>query len=77
MLNLNSGIVEIVLKLDSKGRLLIPADIRRRIGIKDFVKIRVYDDRILLEPIRDALDDHSDHTTLVVVKGNSDQHVPE
>jgi len=49
--------VELILKVDNKGRILIPAEIRRLIGIKSFVKATIRDKAIIIEPINDPLEE--------------------
>jgi len=49
--------VELILKVDNKGRILIPAEIRRLIGIKSFVKATIRDKTIIIEPINDPLEE--------------------
>lgn len=42
-------------KVDERGRVVIPSDIRRQLKIKNIVKISVKDDEITLKPIEDPL----------------------
>ncbi len=44
--------MELILKIDRKGKILIPAEIRERLGLKDLVKVRVTDNYLIIEPIR-------------------------
>ncbi len=60
--------MEIMARVDDKGRILIPKEIRDRLGIKNMVKIRVEKDKIVIIPIRDPL-----HLLIAsVVKGTRD-----
>jgi len=43
-------------RMDEKGRVLIPMRIRRRLGMKSLVRIRVEGNRVILEPVPDPLD---------------------
>ncbi len=49
------GKVELILKVDRKGRILIPAEIRERLGLKDLVKVKVADTYLVIEPLRNPL----------------------
>jgi len=42
--------MEIVVEMDSKGRLLVPAEVRREIKSRRFT-LRVHGDKLELEPI--------------------------
>ena len=48
--------MEIILKLDKKGRIHIPVEIRRQLGLEGAVRARVEGDRLILEPLRNPLD---------------------
>ncbi|KYH37308.1 MAG: AbrB family transcriptional regulator [Candidatus Bathyarchaeota archaeon B24] len=56
------------MKVDRKGRIVIPSNIRRRFNIKNLVKIIVKEGEITLKPVEDPL------KTLekLVVKGTTD-----
>ena len=45
--------MEYIVRVDDKGRVLIPKEIRKLLGIdeKKYVKIMQYKDKIVLEPI--------------------------
>ena len=45
-----------LIRMDEKGRVLIPLKIRRRLGMKNLVRIRVEDEKVVLEPVPDPLD---------------------
>lgn len=55
-------------KVDRKGRVAIPSKIRKTLGIKNFVKIKVEDGRVVLEPAEDPLGS----LRRIVVKGTKD-----
>ncbi len=47
-----------VVRIDEKGRILIPKGIREALGVKEkqLLKIKVVGDKIILEPVRDYAD---------------------
>lgn len=59
---------EVTLKVDEKGRVVIPSHIRKQLKIKNTVKISVKEGEITLKPMEDPL------TSLekLVVKGTTD-----
>jgi len=61
-------LTEVTVKVDRKGRIVIPSNIRRRFNIKNLVKIIVKEGEITLKPVEDPL------KTLekLVVKGTTD-----
>ena len=46
---------EVLVKVDRKGRIVIPAGIRRELSIRNLVKIRVEGGVVTLEPLEDPL----------------------
>lgn len=50
------GKLEFVLKVDEKGRILIPSEIRSMLNMRGAVRARVEVGRLVIEPIRDPLD---------------------
>jgi len=46
---------EVTVKVDEKGRIVLPANIRRELGIKNIVKIKVEKSTITIEPVEDPL----------------------
>jgi AbrB family looped-hinge helix DNA binding protein len=48
--------VELLLKVDEKGRVLIPRALREKLGIGRLVRARVEEGRIVIEPVRDPLE---------------------
>ena len=62
--------MERILRVDRRGRVTIPRSVREALGIRRFLKIRVEDNRIILEPIRDALKELSDLVVEVRVKAS-------
>ena len=46
----------LVLKLDSKGGIQIPKEVREKLGIKDEVSATIEDGIIMLEPVERILD---------------------
>ena len=57
-----------LVRMDEKGRVLIPLKIRRRLGMKNLVRIRVEGEKVILEPVPDPLD----IVKGLVVKGTED-----
>jgi len=57
-----------LIRMDEKGRVLIPLKIRRRLGMKNLVRIRVEGEKVILEPVPDPLDIIKG----LVVKGTED-----
>jgi len=48
--------MEIYIKVDKRGRLVIPSEVRRMLGIKRVLKLRVEGRRLVLEAPEDPLD---------------------
>ncbi len=59
---------DVFVKVDSKGRILIPQRIRRKLNIKNLVGIKVQGKKLIIEPIEDPLDS----LERVVVRGTND-----
>ena len=59
---------DVFVKVDNKGRILIPQRIRRKLNIKNLVGIKVQGKKLIIEPIEDPLDS----LERVVVRGTSD-----
>jgi len=60
--------LELILNVDKKGRILIPSEIRARLGIKNAVNVRVENGKLIIEPIRDPID----FLTSSVIRGTTD-----
>jgi len=60
--------LELMLRIDKKGRVLIPAHVRKSLGFKRVVRARVEEGRLILEPVRDPLE----KLTAAVIKGTRD-----
>jgi len=60
--------MEVVVNVDRKGRILIPAAIRKKLNIRNAVKIIVEEDKLILRPMEDPLKQVEE----LVVKGTSD-----
>jgi AbrB family looped-hinge helix DNA binding protein len=54
-------------KVDRKGRIVIPAEVRREVGLSKRVRVKVEKGRVVLEPIEDPLKS----LEKIVVKGTS------
>lgn len=59
---------EATVKVDAKGRIVIPSKIRRELDIRNIVKIKVEGGKITLKPIEDPLKS----LEKLVVKGTKD-----
>jgi len=57
-----------LIRMDEKGRVLIPLKIRKRLGMKNLVRVRVEGEKVVLEPVPDPLD----IVKGLVVKGTED-----
>jgi len=60
--------LELILRLDDKGRILIPVSVRKRLNIKNAVKMSIRDNKLVIEPIEDPLE----LLASAVVKGTKD-----
>lgn len=60
--------METIGRVDSKGRILIPKEIREVLGIKNLVKLRVEEGKLVITPVADPLEE----LIANVVKGTSD-----
>jgi len=58
----------IAAKIDKKGRVVIPAEVRKELGFTKLVKIRIENGRAVLEPLEDPLKS----LEKIVVKGTRD-----
>ena len=59
---------EITVKVDRRGRIVIPLNIRRRFNIRNIVKIVVKGEEIVLKPVEDPLES----LKKLVLKGTTD-----
>ena len=48
--------MEFILRVDSKGRILIPSEVRSMLNIKGVVRARIEDGKLIIEPIKDPID---------------------
>ena len=48
--------MQVLAKVDKKGRVVIPPQIRKSLGIKSVVRIEAEGDRVILEPAEDPLE---------------------
>ncbi|MCC6003978.1 MAG: AbrB/MazE/SpoVT family DNA-binding domain-containing protein [Thermofilum sp.] len=60
--------MEQVLRVDEKGRVLLPGALRRKLGINRLVKARIEGNRIILEPVADPVE----LLMKAVIKGTED-----
>ena len=47
--------MEYIVRVDRRGRIVIPSSVRRELGIGRFVRLYVHDYKIVIEPINDPL----------------------
>ncbi len=59
---------EVTVKVDRKGRIVIPSNIRKQFDIKNIVKIIVKGEEITLKPVEDPLKSLEN----LVIKGTTD-----
>ncbi len=59
---------EFIIKVDKKGRILIPSEIRKQLNIKSIVKITLGEGEMILRPIEDPLE----RIEKLVLKGTTD-----
>ena len=59
---------EVTVRVDQKGRIVIPSNIRKKFNIKNMVKIIVKEGEITLKPVEDPLKS----LEKLVVKGTTD-----
>ena len=57
-----------MVRVDAKGGIVIPSDVRRRLGIGDVVRLRVEGDRLVVEPVKDPVE----LLTMSTLSGTSD-----
>lgn len=52
------GMVGVVVRIDSKGRVLVPKSVREALGIREggLLRVSVIDGKIVLEPVGGAAD---------------------
>gem|GEM_PF-887352 len=60
--------VELLLKVDRKGRITIPSEVRRKLEIKDLVRLRIAENKLILEPVKNPLHE----LTLLVIDSEGD-----
>lgn len=61
-----------ILRIDGKGRITIPSDVRRAIGVGRFVELSIEGRRIVLKPIEDPLEELSKLVVKVHVKASKE-----
>ncbi len=67
------GIMEILVRVDRRGRIVIPSEVRRSLGIGRVVRLRVKEGRIVLEAVKDPVE----RLTELVSKAPSSEDVVE
>jgi len=50
------GKLEFILRVDDKGRIFIPKEIRSILNIGSIVSARIEDGKLIIEPVRDPID---------------------
>lgn len=48
--------MDLIVRVDPKGNISIPSDIRRRLHIEHVARLRVEGDRIVIEPVKDPIE---------------------
>ncbi len=49
--------MEILVRADGKGRIVIPKEVRERLGITSVVKLKVEDDKLIVIPVHNPLEE--------------------
>ena len=62
--------MERVLHVDDRGRVVIPSDVREKLGIKRYVKMYVKDGKVILEPVKDIFEEISNLVVEVKIKAS-------
>ena len=62
--------MERVLHVDDRGRVVIPSDVREKLGIKRYVKMYVKDGKVILEPVKDIFEEISNLIVEVKIKAS-------
>lgn len=52
-----SGMNEEILTVDRKGRIQVPKKLRERLGLERIAKVRISDNRLIIEPSTDPLNE--------------------
>jgi len=65
-------IVEYILHVDKKGRIVIPSDVRRALGIRRTIKLCLKGRRVILEPIEEPLEELSKLIIKVSIKASKE-----
>lgn len=66
--NIHGEILETIVRVDAKGCITIPIEIRKRLGIEHVARISIENDKIIIEPIRDPIE----FLESTVISGTSD-----
>ena len=64
--------VEYILRVDRRGRIVIPSEVRKSLGIGRAVKLRVRGKSIVIEPIEDPLEELSRLIEKVTIKASTE-----
>ena len=62
--------MERILHVDDRGRVVIPSDVREKLGIKRYVKMYVKDGKVILEPVKDIFEEISNLIVEVKIKAS-------
>ena len=65
--------MEILVRVDRRGRIVIPSEVRRSLGIGRVVRLKVEGGRIVLEAVKDPVEKLAD----LVIKAPSSEEVVE
>ncbi len=66
--------MEILVRVDRRGRIVIPSEVRRSLGIGRVVRLKVEEGRIVLEAVKDPVEKLAD---LVITAPSSEEVVEE
>lgn len=60
--------MEYLVRIDDKGRIVIPLEIRKKFKLRKLVILRVENDKIIIQPIKDPIE----MLTSTIIKGSRD-----
>ncbi len=61
---------EYVVRIDNRGRIIIPSEIRKMLGLQKAVKLRVEGKKIVIEPLEDPFEELSKLVEKVYIKAS-------
>ena len=60
------------MRVDGRGRIVIPSEVRRLLGIGRVLRLRVEGEKIILEPVKDPLEEVSKLIVKVRIKASEE-----